>query len=222
MAHNPRVTSRTLRLALALAAFLGVAIVGMQLTGISLDGVIPTPTGDPPLPGAAREPFALVMAAALGAALVAYAAVEQRQTGELGSLSSQLTARALWLLPLAVVLDIALGAAAANGMALPLPMESTGTILVAMLCGPFAGALTGFMSLILWGMVIPAPYQLRGGARLRGRRGAHRPARGRRHRDRPVPTAPARAASARCWWRWSSSSPRSSRSSPMAGSCSRT
>ena len=160
MAHNPSVTSRTLRLVLAFAAFLAVAVLGMQLTGISLDGVIPSPTGEPPLPGAARDPFALVMAAALAAALIAYGAVEQRQTGELASLTSQLTPRALWLLPLAVLLDIALGAAAANGMALPLPMESTGTILVAMLAGPFAGALAGFAALVLWGTLVPVPYQL--------------------------------------------------------------
>ncbi len=122
-------TSRTLRLAFALAAFLAVSIIGMQVAGISLDGVIPTPTGDPPLPGAARDPF-------------------------------ELTARALWLMPVAVVLDIAFGAAAANGLALPLPMEATGTLLVALLCGPAAGALTGAVSLLLWGTVVPAPYQL--------------------------------------------------------------
>jgi hypothetical protein len=66
----------------------------------------------------------------------------------------------LVLLPVAVVADIGLGAAAANGLALPLPMESTGTLLIAILAGPFAGALVGFAALVLWGIAIPAPYVL--------------------------------------------------------------
>ncbi len=158
--HNPPVASTVPRLVLALVAFLGVAGLGLQITGLTLDGIQLDPTGDPPFPGAARDPFSIVMALALGAALVAYAAVEQRQTGELASLSRQLTARALLLMPIAVVVDIALGGAAANGLDLPLPMESTGTVLVALLCGPFAGALTGFVALILWGMVVPQPLVL--------------------------------------------------------------
>lgn len=151
-------TGTPLRLLLALVAFLAVSILGFQLTGLTLDGLAATTAGDPP--PSARDPFALVMAAALGAALLAYTALEYRQTGSLDSLTSQLPARVLVLLPVAIAADIALGAAAANGLALPLPMESTGTLLVAILAGPFAGALAGFVALVLWGLVIPAPYVL--------------------------------------------------------------
>jgi hypothetical protein len=152
------VSGTPLRLLLALVAFLGVTLLGAQLTGLTLDGLAPTAAGD--APPSARDPFALVMAAALGAALLAYVVVEQRQTGSLDSLTSQLPARVLVLLPVAVVADIALGAAAANGLALPLPMESTGTLLLAILAGPLAGALAGFLALVLWGLAIPAPYVL--------------------------------------------------------------
>jgi hypothetical protein len=152
------VSGTAFRLLLAFLAFAGVTLLGFQLTGLTLDGLTVTPAGDPP--PSARDPFALVMAAALAAALLAYVAVEQRQTGSLDSLASQLPPRVLVLLPIAVAADIALGAAAANGLALPLPMDSTGTLLIAILAGPFAGALAGFAALTLWGLAIPAPYVL--------------------------------------------------------------
>lgn len=42
---------------------------------------------------------------------------------------------------------------------LPIYLDSIGTILVGVVAGPFAGALTGFLGNLLWTYVIPAPFQ---------------------------------------------------------------
>ncbi|MBI9091536.1 MAG: hypothetical protein JEZ12_20180 [Desulfobacterium sp.] len=64
------------------------------------------------------------------------------------------TAVAIALIPVAMVVNIAAGQAA-DFLGLPVYLDSIGTILVALLCGPWAGALTGIVSTIVWGMFSP-------------------------------------------------------------------
>ncbi len=133
-------------MSLAIAVFAVVAALGILLSS-------------PSLANPARDSFTIVMVAALAAAFLAYATVEHRQTGRLESITRQLGSRALVLLPVAIALDIALGAMS-SGLGVPLHLDSVGTILVAVLCGPFAGALTGLLAAILGAAVVPAPFQV--------------------------------------------------------------
>jgi len=129
---------------LGMGSFATVAALGILLTSPSL--------ADP-----APDRFPMVMLAALAAAVLTYAIVERRQTGRLDSITRQLGVRTLVLLPVAIALDVALGAAS-SGLRVPLHLDSVGTILVAVLCGPFAGALTGLVAAVLAGALLPAPF----------------------------------------------------------------
>ena len=62
-------------------------------------------------------------------------------------------------MPIAVAINIILGATVANALKLPIYLDSIGTILVGALAGPVAGALTGFLSNTLWTYVVPPPFQ---------------------------------------------------------------
>jgi len=107
----------------------------------------------------ASNSWALVAAIALAVAFVAYAAVEYAQTGGFASISSQFGMRTLALMPVAIAINIILGAAVANALKIPIYLDSIGTILVGALAGPIPGALTGFVANILWQYVIPPPFQ---------------------------------------------------------------
>lgn len=135
-----------LRWTAALIAFVVVAFVGIGLVGdFSEEGAAGT--------------WALVAALGLVAAFLAYAAVEYRQTGGIGSISSQFDTRTIALMPVAIAINIILGAAVANALKIPIYLDSIGTILVGALAGPIPGALTGFLANILWQYVIPPPFQ---------------------------------------------------------------
>jgi len=67
------------------------------------------------------------------------------------------TTRVIVLMPVAIAINIVLGATVQQAVKLPIYLDSIGTILVGVLAGPFAGALTGFLSNIIWGYLIPAP-----------------------------------------------------------------
>jgi hypothetical protein len=129
----------------AVVAFLVVAGVG--IVGFSFEGE-----------GAANS-WALVAALALVVAFVVYAAVEYAQTRSIASISSQFDMRTLALMPVAIAINIILGAAVANALKIPIYLDSIGTILVGALAGPIPGALTGFLANILWQYVIPPPFQ---------------------------------------------------------------
>jgi energy-coupling factor transport system substrate-specific component len=90
---------------------------------------------------------------------VAYAAVEYAQTRSFASISAQFDTRTIVLMPIAIAINIILGATVANALKLPIYLDSIGTILVAALAGPVAGALTGFLSNTLWTYVVPPPFQ---------------------------------------------------------------
>jgi hypothetical protein len=108
---------------------------------------------------AAGNSWALAAAVALVVAFVAYAAVEYAQTGGFASIGSQFDARTLALMPVAIGINIILGAAVANALKIPIYLDSIGTILVGALAGPISGALTGFVTNILWQYIIPPPFQ---------------------------------------------------------------
>ena len=107
----------------------------------------------------ASNSWALVAAIALAVGFVAYAGAEYAQTGGFASISSQFGMRTLALMPVAIAINIILGAAVANALKVPIYLDSIGTILVGALAGPIPGALTGFVANILWQYIIPPPFQ---------------------------------------------------------------
>jgi energy-coupling factor transport system substrate-specific component len=139
----------------ALVAFLIVAGVGITGFGNFETGIDPENFFD--TEGA--NSFALILAFALIVAFVAYAATEYLQTRSLASISRQFDTRTVVLMPIAIAVNIILGATVANALKIPVYLDSIGTILVGALAGPIPGALTGFLSNILWTYVIPPPFQ---------------------------------------------------------------
>src|SRR5512145_3225559 len=59
----------------------------------------------------------------------------------------------LVLIPVAIAINIVIGQIVVL-LKLPVFLDSIGTVLVAVLCGPWAGALTGTLSNIIWGVAI--------------------------------------------------------------------
>jgi energy-coupling factor transport system substrate-specific component len=57
------------------------------------------------------------------------------------------------LIPVAIAINIAIGQIVVT-LKLPVFLDSIGTVLVAVVCGPWAGALTGTLSNIIWGLAI--------------------------------------------------------------------
>lgn len=55
------------------------------------------------------------------------------------------------LIPVAIAINIAIGQLTFN-LAIPLYLDSMGTVLVGVLAGPWAGALTGLLSDLIWGL----------------------------------------------------------------------
>jgi energy-coupling factor transport system substrate-specific component len=129
----------------AVVAFLVVAAVG--IIGFDFEG------------DAAGNSWALVAALALLVAFVVYAGVEYAQTRGFASISSQFDMRTLALMPVAIAINIILGAAVANALKIPIYLDSIGTILVGALAGPIPGALTGFVANLIWQYIIPPPFQ---------------------------------------------------------------
>ena len=58
------------------------------------------------------------------------------------------------LIPVAIAINIAIGQIVAL-LKLPVFLDSIGTVLVAIICGPWAGALTGALSNTIWGLFNP-------------------------------------------------------------------
>ena len=139
----------------ALAAFLIVILIGMVGIGNFGTGIDPDNFFD--TEGA--NSFALIGAIALVVGFGVYAAVEYAQTGGFASIARQFDTRTIVLIPIAVAINIILGATVANALKIPIYLDSIGTILVGVLAGPVAGALTGFLSNTLWTYVIPPPFQ---------------------------------------------------------------
>ena len=115
--------------------------------------------GDFSTESAAVASWALIAAIGLVVSFAVYAAVEYAQTRSVESISGQFGTRTLVLMPLAIALNIILGAVVGNALKIPIYLDSIGTILVGVLAGPIAGALTGLLSNVLWTYVMPPPFQ---------------------------------------------------------------
>lgn len=107
----------------------------------------------------ALDTFALVMVVAIPAGIAAYALIEYAQTRRLDSMTRQFDTRTLVLMPVAMALNIVLGTAVASALKIPIYLDSIGTILVAALAGPLAGAATGFLSNVIWTFLAPDPFK---------------------------------------------------------------
>ncbi len=137
----------------AVAAFLIVAFIGIIGFGNFATGIDEEVFFD--IEGA--NSFALIFAIALIVGFVVYAAVEYLQTRSLASISRQFDTRTIVLMPVAIAINIVLGAAVASALKIPIYLDSIGTILVGALAGPIPGALTGLLSNLLWTYVVPPP-----------------------------------------------------------------
>ncbi len=139
----------------ALAAFVAVILIGAITIGDFGTGIDPDSFFD----AEGADSFALIGAIALVVAFIVYAGVEYAQTGAFGSIASQFDTRTIVLMPIAVAINIILGATVANALKIPIYFDSIGTILVGALAGPIPGALTGLLSNLLWTYVLPPPFQ---------------------------------------------------------------
>jgi len=140
------VSQAWLRVAGGLAVFALIAVAGMTaLAGPDFDDALDT--------------FTLAMVVAIPAGVVAYALIEYLQTRRLDSITRQFDTRTLVLMPVAMALNIVLGTAVASALKIPIYLDSVGTILVAALAGPLAGAATGFLSNVIWTYLAPPPFQ---------------------------------------------------------------
>src|SRR6185369_4370834 len=91
-------------------------------------------------------------------ALRAYAAIEYAQTNRLDSITSQFDTRTIVLIPIAIAINIILGQTVSAALKVPVYLDSIGTILVGVLAGPIAGAVTGGLANLIWTYVLPAPF----------------------------------------------------------------
>ena len=69
--------------------------------------------------------------------------------------SRDLSTATLTLMPVAIAINIAVGAIA-YALRLPIYLDSIGTVLVGVVAGPWAGALTGLLSNLIWS-ILPVP-----------------------------------------------------------------
>jgi len=143
------------RFAIAFVIFLVAAGLGILAFGDFNSGIDP----DSYFSSVSVDSFALILAASMLIGVVVFFALEYLQTGQLASLAGQFGTRTLVLMPAAIAINIVLGATVANAIKLPIYLDSIGTILVGVVAGPIAGALTGFLANLLWTYVIPAPFQ---------------------------------------------------------------
>jgi uncharacterized membrane protein YidH (DUF202 family) len=138
-----------LRALVGIVAFFVVLVIGINLSG-SLDA-----TAD--LKGSANKIVAVVIVGLI-VALLAYAAVEYAQTNRLESITSQFDTRTIVLIPIAIAINIILGQTVSAALKVPVYLDSIGTILVGVLAGPIAGAVTGGLANLIWTYVLPAPF----------------------------------------------------------------
>jgi len=77
------------------------------------------------------------------------------------SLKSDFSMLALLLIPIAVAVNV-VGGQIASGLKLPVYLDTIGTILVAMLCGPWVGGVAGLVTNLILGITNPVyfPYAI--------------------------------------------------------------
>ncbi|HTX78118.1 MAG TPA: ECF transporter S component [Longilinea sp.] len=69
------------------------------------------------------------------------------------SIKKDFNTMTLVLIPVAIAINVVIGEIVAL-LKLPVYLDSIGTVLVGAICGPWAGALTGTLSNIIWGLLI--------------------------------------------------------------------
>jgi hypothetical protein len=140
------VSGSWVRVVAAIGAFVVVALAGIALLFSFA-------------PDQATSSWALLTVLAVGAGIGVYALIEHAQTQRIDSIAGQFPTRIIVLMPVAIALNIVLGQAVGSALRIPIYLDSIGTILVAALGGPVAGALTGLLSNLLWAYVVPPPFQ---------------------------------------------------------------
>ena len=103
--------------------------------------------------------WALILTISMVIGAVVTYGLELLQTGRLASLSWQFGTRTYLLMAVGIGVNVILGQTVASALKVPIYLDSIGTILVGVLCGPVAGALTGGVGNVLWSYVIPPPFQ---------------------------------------------------------------
>lgn len=146
-----------LRFAAGLVAFAVVAYVG--IVGFGDFGDESSIDPDTFVNAQAANTWALILTVAMVVGAIVYFGLELLQTGRLASLSRQFTTRTYLLMAVGIGINIILGQTVAAALKIPIYLDSIGTILVGVLCGPVAGAVTGGLGNILWSYVIPPPFQ---------------------------------------------------------------
>lgn len=137
-----------------------IAVFVIVLAGVmALTGSVTPLTGETWFNPSAASAWPVAIAAASIIATIVYAIVELVQTGSVASLARQLTLRALILIPFAIAFNVVLGSTIGQSLKVPLYLDMIGTVFVAVLCGPFAGALTGVLTLFSWTYLFPPPFQ---------------------------------------------------------------
>jgi len=141
--------STWVRALIGIVAFFVVLAIGINFTG-SLDA-------GANLKDAANKIVAIGIVGLI-VALLAYAAIEYAQTNRLDSITSQFDTRTIVLIPIAIAINIILGQTVSAALKVPVYLDSIGTILVGVLAGPIAGAVTGGLANLIWTYVLPAPF----------------------------------------------------------------
>jgi energy-coupling factor transport system substrate-specific component len=77
----------------------------------------------------------------------------------LENIKKEFTTRTIVLIPIAIAINIAIGELVVR-LKLPVYLDSIGTVLVGAIAGPWAGALTGALANLIWGLFNPyaAPF----------------------------------------------------------------
>jgi energy-coupling factor transport system substrate-specific component len=146
-----------MRVAAGLVAFAVVTYVGIIGFGDFSDAEAVDPNTFANTKAANSWALILTISMVIGA-IVTYG-LDLVQTGRLASLSRQFGTRTYLLMAVGIGVNVILGQTVASALKIPIYLDSIGTILVGVLCGPVAGALTGGLGNILWSYVIPPPFQ---------------------------------------------------------------
>ncbi|HUQ42983.1 MAG TPA: ECF transporter S component [Candidatus Limnocylindria bacterium] len=126
----------------------GGAVVAF-VVGLLATGTFDNRLDDNGIAGGARTVTVLAIVAAV-AGTAMYAAAEWVQTRQIESIARQFGTRTLVMMPLAIALNVILGQTVASALKVPIYLDSIGTILVGVLCGPLAGAATGILANLAW------------------------------------------------------------------------
>jgi len=142
-------TASWFRVLVGIVVFFLALAVGINLTGTLNAGTDLSDAGN-------KVVGVILVGLVLG--LVGYAATEYAQTRRLESITSQFDTRVIVLIPIAIAINIILGQTVSAALKVPIYLDSIGTILVAVLAGPIAGAITGGLANLIWTYVLPAPF----------------------------------------------------------------